>query len=217
MATRLTAKQERFVEEYLLDLNASAAYQRAGYRARGNSAEASASKLLRNHKVAARIAELRAERSERTKVTADMVVAELARIGFSNMVRFASWGESGVRLKSSDELEEADAACVAQVQATKTTSQDRYGNTVETENTTFRLHDKPGALNSLGKHLGIFVERREVTGKNGGPIENEVEQKPRRSTAAEVREIDRHIADLDAEIALLEAESPQAGGPQEKA
>ena len=73
----LTPKQQRFVEEYLVDLNASAAYQRAGYTARGNAAEADASRLLRNAKVAAAIAAAKAQRSKRTELTADWVVDRL--------------------------------------------------------------------------------------------------------------------------------------------
>ncbi|AOR77210.1 terminase small subunit [Novosphingobium resinovorum] len=71
---KLQPKQERFVEEFLVDLNATAAYIRAGYRARGNSAEASASKLLRNPKVQAAIAAAREALSERTEITQDMVL-----------------------------------------------------------------------------------------------------------------------------------------------
>lgn len=53
----LTAKQQRFVEQYLVDLNATAAYQRAGYAtAPGHSSEAAASRLLSNVKVQAAIA-----------------------------------------------------------------------------------------------------------------------------------------------------------------
>lgn len=71
---KLAGKQARFVEEYIIDLNAAAAYRRAGYKARGNSAEASASKLLRHPKVAAAIAAAQSERSARTEITADMVL-----------------------------------------------------------------------------------------------------------------------------------------------
>ncbi|MFC0204719.1 terminase small subunit [Novosphingobium soli] len=71
---KLNAKQQRFVEEYLVDFNATAAYIRAGYAARGNSAEASASKLLRNHKVQQAIAAGQAALSERTEISQDMVL-----------------------------------------------------------------------------------------------------------------------------------------------
>jgi len=74
----VTPKQQRFVEEYLVDLNATAAYLRAGYAARGNAAEVSASKLLRNPKVSAAVAAAQQERSERTKIDADWVLRRLA-------------------------------------------------------------------------------------------------------------------------------------------
>lgn len=70
----LTPKQQRFVEEYLVDFNATAAYGRAGYAARGNAAEAAASRLLRNGKVQAAIADGRAALSARTEITQDMVL-----------------------------------------------------------------------------------------------------------------------------------------------
>lgn len=74
----LTEKQQRFVEEYLIDLNASAAYKRAGYSAKGNAAETCAARLLRNVQVQAAISELRAEQSEKTGVTAEWVLTEAA-------------------------------------------------------------------------------------------------------------------------------------------
>lgn len=80
----LAGKQARFVEEYLVDLNATAAYRRAGYSARGGSAEASASKLLRHHKVAAAIAAAQAARSERTEISADMVLQHWWQIATAN-------------------------------------------------------------------------------------------------------------------------------------
>lgn len=81
---KLAAKQQCFVEEYLIDLNATAAYRRAGYRARGNSAEASAAKLLRHPKVAAAITAAQQARSERTEITADMVLQHWWAIGTAN-------------------------------------------------------------------------------------------------------------------------------------
>lgn len=71
-AVELTARQSRFVEEYLIDLNAKQAAIRAGYAER--SAEVTASRLLSNAKVAAAIQERMSARSQRTKITADMVL-----------------------------------------------------------------------------------------------------------------------------------------------
>lgn len=76
----MTPKQEAFVREYLVDLNASAAYQRAGYAAKGNAAEVNASRLLRDAQVAAAVAAAMAERGARTQVTADNVLLEIQRL-----------------------------------------------------------------------------------------------------------------------------------------
>lgn len=73
----MTPKQEAFVREYLIDLNATAAYRRAGYVAKGNAAEVGAHQLLRNPKVAAAVAAAQEQRAERTKVDADWVLRRL--------------------------------------------------------------------------------------------------------------------------------------------
>lgn len=72
--TGLTVRQRVFADEYLTDLNGGRAYVAAGYAARGNSAEAAASRLLSDVKVAAYVASRMAERSQRTEITQDMVL-----------------------------------------------------------------------------------------------------------------------------------------------
>lgn len=157
----LTDKQAAFVAEYLVDLNATQAAIRAGYSA--DTARAIGCENLTKPYIADAIAEAMRQRAQRTEVTADRVVLELARIGFSDMRRFTTWGARGVTLTSSEALEDDDARCVAEV--SETTSQ--YGGSLK-----FKLHDKVGALTLLGKHLGIFPDKHEHTGKNGGPIEH---------------------------------------------
>ncbi|MBY0527328.1 MAG: terminase small subunit [Gemmataceae bacterium] len=153
-ARQLTPKQQRFVDEYLIDLNATAAYKRAGYQARtDNVAASSASELLRNPKVAAAIAAGKAARAQRTAVTADAVVQELARLAFSRMRTFVRWGPDGVTLNASDTLSEDADACVAEVSQTTTQS----GGTVR-----FKLHKKEQALRMLGQHTGLFKERESL-------------------------------------------------------
>lgn len=144
----LTPKQQRFVEEYLIDLNGTQAAVRAGYSEK--TAEPQASRLLSNVKVAAAVARAQEMQSRRTQVTADKVIAELAKLGFSDMRDFASWGPGGISLKQSDEMTDKDAACVSEVSETTT----EHGGSLR-----FKLHDKKGALELLGKHLGVFVDR----------------------------------------------------------
>ena len=149
----LTPKQQRFVEEYLVDLNATQAAIRAGYSAQ--TAAEQASRLLTNINVAGAVAEAQADRSERTQITADNVLKELALIGFEDMGDYAQWGPDGVTLLESSDV---NTRPVAEVKETHS----KYGTSVS-----FKLHDKVGALEKLGKHLGIFVDRSDVHHSGG--------------------------------------------------
>lgn len=134
-------RQQRFVDEYLIDLNGKAAATRAGYSPK--SAVITASQLLAKPRIREQIDKVMAERSERTQITADQVVRELARVAFGNTKQIVSWGADGIILRESSELSEDEAAAVASVEETKT------GLKV-------KQHDKVRALEALGRHLGIF-------------------------------------------------------------
>ena len=73
----LNPRQSRFVDEYLIDMNATAAYKRAGYAARGKSAEANASRLLWSDKVQAELSRRMEERAEKVAVTQEWVLDRL--------------------------------------------------------------------------------------------------------------------------------------------
>jgi phage terminase small subunit len=79
---KLSPKMRAFAENYMISLNATQSYRQAGYKATGHAAEVNAARLLRNAEVAAAIAQAMKERSERTKIRADRVVCEIARIAF---------------------------------------------------------------------------------------------------------------------------------------
>ncbi len=70
----ITNKQQLFCQEYLKDLNATEAYKRAGYKGKGNTAEACASRMLSNAKIEIEISKLKQEVTERAKITTDRVV-----------------------------------------------------------------------------------------------------------------------------------------------
>jgi len=78
-AVGLTARQSRFVDEYLKDLDAAEAYQRADYKAKGRSAENAASRLLGNIVIQEAIQERMDRRSERTQIDADFVINGIAK------------------------------------------------------------------------------------------------------------------------------------------
>ena len=142
---KLTAKQQSFVEEYLVDLNATDAARRAGYSAKA-AAQMGYENLMKPH-IAAEIQEAMNRRSERVEITADMVLRELGKLAFSSLRDMVEWGPDGVKLKASDELTPEQAACVSEVTQTVT----EHGGT-----TRFKLHDKATALAKIGHHLGMF-------------------------------------------------------------
>lgn len=159
---KLTPKQQRFVDEYLVDLNATQAAIRAGYSAK-RAAEI-AYQLLQKTTVQAAIAERMKARQERTEITQDRVLAELAKIAFSDQRAVMEWGPSGVKLRDSKALTDCQAAIVAEVSESVTAA----GGTLK-----LKTHDKVGALKLLGEHLGMFKQRVELTGKDGGPIQSQ--------------------------------------------
>lgn len=149
----LTAKQKQFVREYLIDLNATQAAIRAGYSVK--TAEAIGYENLRKPQIAKAIEKAMGKRVERTEITADRVLQELAKIGFSDMRTFTKWSNRGVVLIDSDTLTPDQAACVAEVSQTITES----GGSIK-----FKLHDKVAALEKIGRHLGLFKDKIEHSG-----------------------------------------------------
>jgi phage terminase small subunit len=150
----LDPKQQRFAEEYLLDLNATQAAIRAGYSPL--TAKEQASRLLTNVNLQAEIDRLMAERSERTQVTSDQIVRELSRIAFADMRSLVEWGPDKIEVKDSADLAAKDSACVQEV----TKRQSRAGLTISV-----KLHSKTEALKLLGQHLNMFRDRDETPGK----------------------------------------------------
>jgi phage terminase small subunit len=149
----LTDKQRRFVEEYMVDFNATQAAIRAGYskRTAGRIGDQNVKKLVIKEAIQAQMNAL----SEKTGITAERVREELGRLAFSNMDDYAEWGPGGVTLTDSSQLSEDAARAVAEVSQTIT----KEGGSIR-----FKLHDKKGALDSLAKHFGMFTEKVEHSG-----------------------------------------------------
>lgn len=159
---KLTPRQSRFVDEYLVDLNATQAAIRAGYSAKTSASQGE--RLLRNVEIQAAITAAMKARQERTEITQDRVLAELAKIAFGDQRAVMEWGPSGVKLRDSKALTGDQAAIVSEVSESVTAA----GGTLK-----LKTHDKVGALKLIGDHLGMFKQRMELTGKDGGPIQSQ--------------------------------------------
>lgn len=158
-AKALNPKQQRFVAEYLIDLNATQAAIRAGYSKR--TAQQIGSRLLLNVVVSAAISEGQQVLAEQSGVTAERIVKELAKLGFSNMQDYVGTqgGEAYVDLSA---VNRDQWAAVGEITVDHYT-EGRGEEAREVKRTKFKLADKRAALVDLGKHLGMFVERSETT------------------------------------------------------
>lgn len=168
----LTPKQRRFVDEYLIDLNATQAAIRTGYSPK--TAMQQGHRLLMKAEIAEAVSAAQKARAQRTEVTQDMVMRELAKIGFADIRNVVRWGPTelrvaaadeggateayhGLRLIGADQIDDATAAAIAEV------SEGREGLKV-------KMHDKRAALVDMGRHLGMFKDRVEHSGPDGAPL-----------------------------------------------
>lgn len=176
----MNERQKRFADEYLVDLNAEQAAIRAGYSeryARGN-----AHKLVANSCIAKYIAERKQDRVERTEITQDMVLKELAIIAFAKVTDYA-------RVIEKDATVEVDGILVPLLDEEGKPVKFRTVEPVLTEELTeeqkkalavvkkgrdgFELkpYDKMRALELLGKHIGMFTDKVEVTNTGTDPFD----------------------------------------------
>ena len=147
----LSPKRERFVNEYLIDLNATQAAIRAGYSLK--TAKMQGSRLMTNDDVKAHVESMRAIVAEQFDITRDRVLREYARIAYSDPREVMAWDESGVQLKASDQLTDDQAAAVAEV---------GFSQTKDGVNMRLKLHNKQAALDSLTKIQGYFTDTTNV-------------------------------------------------------
>lgn len=148
---RLTAKQKRFADEYLVDLNATQAAIRAGYSP--ESARVIGSDNLTKPDIRARIDKKMAELSKRTGVNQERVIRELARIAFLDPTQLINMGTAELR----EEASEDDRAAIASVKVKFIPTPDGMG--VERE---IRVADKLKALELLGKRYGMWIDRQQM-------------------------------------------------------
>ena len=150
----LTAKQQRFCEEYIIDLNGTQAAIRAGY------SEKTAAEIgyenLKKPQIAEFLQGLMDARSKRTEITADSVLQEIAKLGFGNVKNL--YGEGGNLLKVTD-LPLAVTATIQEI----TEETIGTGDSVMLRRK-YKVADKGQNLERLGKHLKLFTDKVENTG-----------------------------------------------------
>lgn len=206
---KIDAREKRFVEEYLVDLDPKRAAIEAGYSE--SVAASKAYQWVSNSKVKPHVYEaVRKQfqkRSERTELTQDMVVNELRKIGFADIRKVISWGERPVleEMNEDDDLRTYPVELIASENIDDDTAAAISEVVLTAQGVKVRLHDKLRALVNLGKHLGMFPQRLEHLGRGGGPIETVVTMTPKEYARralfllAEAQEQAKELEDQDVE------------------
>lgn len=148
---KLTDKQKKFIDEYLVDLNATQAAIRAGYKEK--TAYRTGAENLRKPQIQREIQKRMQERQQRTEVTQDMVVKELAAIAFSRATDYVEIRSNGVCstvvIKPTSDLSDQQIRAIAGIK--------EGANGIE-----IKLNDKEKALELLGRHLGMWNDKLDI-------------------------------------------------------
>jgi len=149
----LTPKQQRFADEYLIDLNATQAAIRAGYSPK--TANEQGARLLAKASIRAYIDQRMAEHSRRTGINQERIIRELARISLVNPANVVNFETGEIRATATED----DLAAISSVKVKTIGYTDDGVPLIERE---VRFHDKNRALELLGKRFGMFIDRQQV-------------------------------------------------------
>lgn len=232
----LTPKQARFVEEYLVDLNATQAAIRAGYSAR--NADVDGPRLLGKAGIQAAIQDRRKTLSDKLDLSQERLLAEYAKVGFSNISDFVEITRDGFRVKPTVVDERGtlrvDTRAIAEISETSTTVRKSGGDAdgvVVNRTIKIKLHPKLHALDSICATLGypqppppsqdrlplmIFVQHNELERTPEGRIVRAVAPPTLEARATEVlpvMDVPTYEGPEVADQALPVMEVPRYGAP----
>lgn len=153
------ARHERFAQALACGKTADEAYAEAGYEAnRGN-----ASRLNANESITKRVTEILSAGAKRAEITVERVLEELAKVGFANMQDYMRSGSDGDPYLDFSALTRDQAAALSEV-TVEDFKDGRGEDARDVRRVKFKLHDKLGALEKIGKHLGMFKDKVEISG-----------------------------------------------------
>ena len=175
MAKKLTPKQAAFVREYLIDLNSAAAARRAGY-SDSTAKEIGHENLTKPH-IAAAIQEAMDTRAERTEITADRVLEEVAKLAFSSIGDYYRISDEGEPIIDLSDLTRDQMAALTELQV-EDYREGRGDNSRDVRRIRIKLADKKASLELLGKHLKLFTDKIDVT-SGGKELKSLTEERSR--------------------------------------
>jgi len=135
------------------------ALRNAGFRSKNkNTLYTAAVRMYKKARIQAFLRELRLAIAQKYNLTEENIFRHTGSIATSDIRDFVKWGPRGVTLKGSEELTESQALAVEEVSETST----KDGGTVK-----FKLHSKTKGIELGAKLLGLLVDKKEITGKDG--------------------------------------------------
>lgn len=154
---KLNERQKRFVQEYLVDLNATAAAKRAGYSEK--TAYSMGQRLLKKVEIQTAIQKRQEKLQGKLEITQERVLEELAAVAFANGTDFVTITKNGkVQITPTEDVAEDKRKAVASIKEGQ-------------KGVEIKLHDKVRALELLGKHLGVFDSNTASTGQENNIFE----------------------------------------------
>ena len=157
----MTDKQILFCNEYIKDFNATRSYKAVYSKCKSDEvANAASSRLLRNVKIKEYIEQLKEELKAQGKVTQEMIMQELVKIGFSDIRKL--YTEHG-SLKNIQDIDDNTVAAISSIESFeeyegKGKDREYIGDTKK-----IKMYSKEKALELLGKQIGMFKDKVEVS------------------------------------------------------
>lgn len=160
------AKHERFAQEIAKGKSANEAYVIAGYvKNDGN-----AIRLKGDERILSRIDELLSKSAEKAMISIESVLSELGKVGFANMQDYMKSTDDGDPYLDFSNLTRDQAAALSEV-TVESFKEGKGKSAKNVQRVKFKLGDKLSALDKIGRHLGMFKDRVELTGKDGAAIQ----------------------------------------------
>lgn len=156
----LTQKEKTFIDEYLIDFNATRAAIKAGYSKK--TARTIACQTLARLHIQAEINKGIDARSERVVIKQDRVIYELSKIAFSDIANYIDLDGGSITVRDMSDIDTSVLSEISEHITPKGT------------NFKIKLNDKLKALELLGRHLGMFSDKLDLSNKDGSlrPIVN---------------------------------------------
>jgi phage terminase small subunit len=147
---KLSDKQTRFVQEYLIDQNATKAAVRAGYSAK--TAHSQGPRMLEHVGVKAEIEKRQAKLADKLEIKAESIAEEFLKMASYDPGEVMTWTDDKLTLKNSDDMTPAQRKLITEIKFTPT----QFGTTKQ-----IKLTNRMDALQNLARHLGMFKDRIE--------------------------------------------------------